>query len=150
MAVRERQRLDTGVRQVAGGAILLGRGSRQRRYILELLKNAATPLTAGYLLKATKRIAPRVNRSTVYRFLNELTAHGIVGTIGGVCGEAHYYLNTDSAHRNFFICIECRRVTDFGPERPMIIRPAPPGYLVERSTHAVLGRCPRCADHSRN
>ncbi|MFM1847665.1 MAG: hypothetical protein RL417_1139 [Pseudomonadota bacterium] len=144
MVERERQMRCTGVKQIAGGAILFGRGSRQRRYIFELLQTTPTPLTALQILRATMRIAPRVNRSTVYRFLNELAAHGLVGTIGGVCGEAHYYLTTNSAHRSFFICIMCRGVTDFGPKTPVVTLPTPPGYLVERSTHAVLGRCPRC------
>jgi Fur family ferric uptake transcriptional regulator len=99
----------TGAKQVLGQ--LKGfRMTRDRRIILELLREAGIPLTAEDIRERATAVLPGLALSTVYRTLDELLGRGHVErTLLSNDGRAFFEL-TGRAHRHYMVCLGCHRM----------------------------------------
>lgn len=102
-------RHETGASQVPGQ--LKGfRMTRDRRIILQVLRESAIPLTAEDVLERVNAIVPEVALSTVYRTLDELVSRGSMQrTLLSNDGHAFFEL-VRHAHRHYMVCLGCHQM----------------------------------------
>ena len=122
------------------------RGARltaQRRQVLELVWRGHEPVGAYELLDRMGRAAP----PTVYRALDFLIEQGLVHRIESL----NAYVGCDrpeAAHvSQFLICTDCGTTAEVEDDRlagAVERRAAALGFMVERQTIEIRGKCPRC------
>ena len=124
------------------GEILTGAGlkhTKQRKALLELLKNADKPMTAEMIYENTKNMS----RSTVYRTLEKFLEKGIV-TRGVVQdGDKLYYELACMGHRHYAICLGCHemRYIDVCPMHDAKVS----NFTVTGHKLELYGYCDKCA-----
>ncbi len=121
--------------------------SRQRRKILETLKNNVVHPSAEYIHKKLQddKIKPKIGLATVYRNLNQLSESGIIKRIHGLDNSVHYDHNTH-VHYHFF-CKKCRKIFDLPASiSPDIVRRAEELSGFKIDTHEIVfhGECNEC------
>jgi Fur family transcriptional regulator, ferric uptake regulator len=93
----------------------------KRRWVLEIVGNNRSPLSAGDIYKILER-SIRINRVTVYRILDLLVDHGLVDRIS-TGGRAFYYGLAPNAHHRphpHFYCKSCGQMDCLSPENLMV------------------------------
>lgn len=120
--------------------------TRPRRAILQVFFDHDHP-TADQLADAVQVLRPTVNRSTVYRFLDELERIGVVDHVHLGHGPAVYHLAED-AHQHL-VCDCCGTVIEI-PERTLEPMRSHLRDTFDFEVHirhfAVVGRCKDCTD----
>lgn len=85
--------------------------SAAQKALVAVLCTAENPLSADDVQEAVQRIRPKTGRATVYRFLDKLTALGLLQRI-------HGYRNCNTYFRSFVpyqavvVCTQCGKVTE--------------------------------------
>jgi Fur family ferric uptake transcriptional regulator len=102
-------RHETGANQVPGQ--LKGfRMTRDRRVILQVLRESDIPLTAEDVLDRVNVTVSGIALSTVYRTLDELVSRGSMQrTLLSNDGHAFFEL-VGHAHRHYMVCLECHQM----------------------------------------
>ena len=102
-------RHETGANQVPGQ--LKGfRMTRDRRIILQVLRESGIPLTAEHVLERVNATIPGMALSTVYRTLDELVSRGSMQrTLLSNDGHAFFEL-VGPAHRHYMVCLGCHQM----------------------------------------
>lgn len=102
-------RHETGANQVPGQ--LKGfRMTRDRRIILQVLRESGIPLTAEDVLERVSASVPGIALSTVYRTLDELVSRGSMQrTLLSNDGHAFFEL-VGHAHRHYMVCLGCHQM----------------------------------------
>lgn len=102
-------RNETGRRQISGQ--LKGfRMTRDRRIILQVLREVSMPLTAEDVLERVNAALLGMALSTVYRTLGELVSRGSVQrTLLSNDGHAFFEL-MGNFHRHYMVCLGCHRM----------------------------------------
>jgi len=120
--------------------------SRQRRKILETLKNNAVHPSAEYLYKKINEDKKEnIGLATVYRNLNKLSENGTIKKISGLEDTVHYDHNT-YIHYHFF-CKKCRKIFDLPSNiSPNIVQKAEDITGFKIDTHEIVfhGECSDC------
>ncbi len=129
-------------------ARLRARGVRMtapRRAVLDALVEAGSHVTAEALHARVRRDHPDVSASSVYRTMDLLTEHGIVGHVHLGHGPAEYHLSTDEhAH---LVCESCQAVIELTAEeyRPFAEAiEAHHGFALDLRHFAITGTCRGC------
>lgn len=105
-----------------------------------------THLTAPEVYRRAREQGLQVSLSTVYRCLNQLQAHGNVGTITGDHGRRYEARNDDHDH-DHLICVKCGLTIEFTDElikgfgRAVAERK---GFVHSNSRFDILGVCKTC------
>ncbi len=86
------------------------RNTRQRKYILELLRSTDTHPNAFWLFEKMKPKFPSLSLSTVYRNLGILESQGQLQRLS--CGAAFDRYDGNVAIHSHFYCHECSRIYD--------------------------------------
>lgn len=84
--------------------------TKQRKAIIELLKESSTHTRAVDILNHLKSKGINVSFATVYRTLDKLEGEGVVKkmTVGNGQGACYQYLEGSECHEHFHLkCIEC-------------------------------------------
>lgn len=129
---------------------LAGRGlraTRQRVALLRLLRRSRTHPTAAELHRALLEEQPNVSLKTVYDVLDSLVAANLASCVTDG-GEPYRYESQNSPHYHAR-CRVCRRLFDLEASSDGHIRgraQVPDGFVVERISVTLVGRCPRCRD----
>ena len=122
-----------------------GRVTNTRRLLLRTLFEADGHRTAEELGAEVQAIAPDVNRSTIYRNLDELERLGVIVHAHLGHGPATYHLAA-GAHGHF-VCEECGAMVE-APDEVFrgLSRGAKSRFGFDINPHhfAVLGRCKDC------
>lgn len=123
-----------------------GRVTSPRRAILEALIAADTHPTAEQITAAVRSSQPDVDRSTVYRFLDDLEKMGVVDHVHLGHGAAVYHFADDAHHH--LVCDGCDAVVEvpaavFASLRKRLRTDY--GFDVDARHFAVPGRCAACA-----
>lgn len=85
--------------------------SRQRKIIIEIMKELKTHPTAEEICDLVQKKDSKISKSTVYRNLNLLKENGIIILIPMSIGPDRYdYIHQQHNHA---ICIKCGKVVDF-------------------------------------
>jgi Fe2+ or Zn2+ uptake regulation protein len=86
------------------------RMTRARRGIIDILGSSATPMTAEEVFQALHRTVPHAVLSTVYRNLDNMTAHGDVRRMILADGDRALFELADGPHRHYAVCLGCHLV----------------------------------------
>ncbi len=117
-----------------------------RLAVLEALAGAGRALTAGELLQAIRRTR-RINKVTVYRFLEEFTRRGLVRRVAVQGKAAHFELALGQPPHPHFQCDRCGAVECLEPvslEELWGRLKGPLGHRAERLEIRVAGLCWEC------
>ena len=86
------------------------RMTRDRRIILQVLRESGIPLTAEDVLERVNSTVPGIALSTVYRTLDELVSRGSMQrTLLSNDGHAFFEL-VGHAHRHYMVCLGCHQM----------------------------------------
>ena len=126
-----------------------GRVTAARRSILEEMTTSKDHLTADQLWELVRIRHAEIDRSTVYRFLDDLEALHVVDHVHLGHGAAVYHLTGDRHHH--LVCQACSRVVEV-PEAEFNVLQAELrtkyGFLIDPHHFALPGLCEACADRT--
>jgi Fe2+ or Zn2+ uptake regulation protein len=132
---------------------MLDRKTEVSRCVILELEKAASPLSAGEILRRLESHNLSPNKTTVYRILKKLSEKKAVSEIAVRHGAVYYELTKHSHHH--FICTACgdvsclqatlgehlnRTVTDLLPSNK---------FEVESHEFNIYGRCEPCVKESK-
>lgn len=80
--------------------------TRQRKEVIEILKNATMPLRAEDIFEKTENMA----LSTIYRIIEKLIEKGIAVKTTIPKSDGIYYELMENEHKDYAICIECHKM----------------------------------------
>src|SRR5512143_488820 len=104
------------------------RMTKQKRVILEVLKNTKIHPTADWVYDKVKKKIPNISLGTVYRNLNILKSQG---EILELCyGKGFSRFDGNSMPHYHFTCEHCGRILDVDP---------PSGFDIDKEISAQLG-----------
>ena len=84
--------------------------TKQREQVLEILSQAAKPLTAADIYQITMDQKETVWLSTVYRILTIFQENGVIIKTGLLDnGQSFYELNRNE-HKHYGVCVGCHKV----------------------------------------
>jgi Fur family peroxide stress response transcriptional regulator len=122
------------------------RMTKQKRVILEVLKNTKSHPTADWVYDKVKKKIPNISLGTVYRNLNILKGQG---EITELCyGKGFSRFDGNSSHHYHFTCEQCGRILDvetppFTDMEESITRQF--GVKVKRHRLEFYGACADCS-----
>lgn len=115
-----------------------------RTFLLETVAKEKTPVDASTLIERMQEKLG-VDRVTVFRILNTLTAHGILRKLEFQEGKARYELNDEDHHH--LVCESCGAIIDI-PDTliPKIEKDleAQHDFLIQRHSLEFFGLCKDC------
>lgn len=86
------------------------RNTKQRKAIIEILKQANTPLTAEEIYSQLKAHFRSIAVSTIYRNLEILSLNGIVNKINIINDDRSRFELNLLEHKHHVICIDCKQM----------------------------------------
>lgn len=123
------------------------RATRQRVALLRLLRRSRTHPTAAELHRSLLPDQPNLSLKTVYDVLDSLVSANLASCVTDG-GEPYRYEAQNAPHYHAR-CRLCGRLYDLEARADGHIRgrtEVPEGFLVERISVTLVGRCPRCRD----
>jgi Fe2+ or Zn2+ uptake regulation protein len=123
------------------------RATRQRVALLRLLRRLRTHPTAAELYGKLLGQHPNVSLKTVYDILDSLVVAGLASCVTDG-GEPYRYEAQNAPHYHAR-CRVCGRLYDLEARSDGYIRgrtELPEGFVIERISVTLVGRCPRCRD----
>jgi Fur family transcriptional regulator, peroxide stress response regulator len=123
----------------------MGRKTRQRVAILELLEGVRTHPSADWIYNEVRQVIPQISKGTVYRNLMVLEKEGAVielnvdGTVG------RYEIRRNNHYH--FICEKCGRIFDLNepPETKLNMKyEIKTGFKITRHQLEFRGLCKDC------
>jgi Fur family transcriptional regulator, ferric uptake regulator len=84
--------------------------SRQREWLLDILKEQKTPITIEQLdeLVRTKKLS--INLSTIYRILDAFLKHGLIEKTFNITMQSYVLELKHAQHRHYLICLDCQKM----------------------------------------
>lgn len=97
--------------------------TKQRESVLDILENAAEPLSAMDIYARLEKDRVPIWLSTVYRVLELFTEKGIVVRTTVPGSDMAYYERNRHGHHHYAVCVDCHKIvaidncpmTDFKP-----------------------------------
>lgn len=130
--------------------LLLAQGLRTtktRMAVLRFLQESTTPLTASDLILHLHTLGINVNKTTVYREIDQLLAHGIVQELDFGDLKKRYEL-ASREHHHHLICKKCGHIDDIHLENDLQEEEAriaqECGFLVLQHSLEFFGLCKTC------
>ncbi len=120
------------------------RQTRQRKLVLETLRNTKSHPTADWLFEQARQQLPSISLGTVYRNLNVLRDAGLIRELR-VHGRTARW-DADTSPHGHFICTECGEVQDVMDLKPYDWKGLKDlvGCQVVYQRCEFYGLCPRC------
>jgi Fur family peroxide stress response transcriptional regulator len=118
----------------------------QRLAVYAMLAATDAHPTPESIYSAVRRELPSVSLATVYKVLDQLTAHGLLTKVSTPDQAARYDARTD-AHQHT-ACSRCGRIADLWMPRldqALADAPVPEGFQVSRVDVTLHGLCGECA-----
>jgi len=123
------------------------RATRQRVALLRLLRRSRVHPTAAELHRSLLAEQPNLSLKTVYDILDSLVSANLASCVTDG-GEPYRYEAQNAPHYHAR-CRVCGRLYDLEARSDAHIRgrsDVPDGFVVERISVTLVGRCPRCRD----
>ena len=121
------------------------RMTRQRRIIIEELRNVSSHPTADEVYRRVRNRLPRISLGTIYRNLETLSKSGIVQKLE--LGGAQKRFDVHSDDHYHLLCTKCGRLEDVEakpiPDIENMFRNAS-GYQITGHQLVLTGLCPDC------
>jgi len=120
------------------------RMTRQRRIILETVKDLKTHPTADEVFGLVRKKLPRISLGTVYRNLELLTEQGIIRKLD-TAGQQKRFDGDISPHYHVK-CVKCGKIDDlyFELPKPSSEWAAETSFQILEYNVELLGICPQC------
>ena len=120
--------------------------SKQRKVILEELRNVRSHPTAHEVYEMVRKIIPRISLGTVYRNLEFLSSKGLILKLGAP-GEQKRFDGTPEPHPHIR-CAACTSVVDVDCdiEIPIIPDSCNCGFEIVHTNVEFVGICPKCQE----
>jgi Fur family ferric uptake transcriptional regulator len=131
---------------MAAGSRLGERNTRQRETIVEVIQEAAGPLTVPEIFERAQQRIPGLGIATVYRTVKLLGEARQVQVVILPSGETRYE-SAELGHHHHFHCRICETVYDMETclVRVPESRKVDQGFVIESHELTCYGVCPRCA-----
>ncbi|HHT39805.1 MAG: Fur family transcriptional regulator [Acholeplasmatales bacterium] len=115
--------------------------TKQRKRILNYLRNSATPVSAETIYL---KEAEHLNLSTVYRALDAFFAHNLVTKFQ--LKNTTYYLLKTKPHKHYLICEECGNMTEIGCfiNDDIKVTAEKHDFLIKYHDLTIYGLCKNC------
>lgn len=85
--------------------------TKQRQIILDILKEAKTPLTAKDIYTEAIKKLPSLAQTTIYRNIDSLFEIAMISRYR-IDKEQYSYKLNDEKHTHYLLCKECGKLTD--------------------------------------
>ena len=124
------------------------RATRQRVALLRLLRRSRSHPTAAELHRSLVAEHPNLSLKTVYDVLDSLVSANLAACVTD--GGEPYRYEAQSAPHYHARCRVCGRLSDLEGQADGYIRgrtAVPEGFVIERISVTLVGRCPRCRKH---
>ena len=123
--------------------------TKTRRAVLELLVATHTPLSVPRILEELGCRGLSVNKTTVYRELEQLEKVGMVKSLSLQDRKQYFELATRD-HHHHFVCIECEEVEDVLFDESDLLRQEAilvqkKGFSVFHHSLEFFGLCKMCS-----
>jgi len=128
------------------------RWTNQRALIVRSAFATHEHFTAEELLAQCRAADPKVSRATVYRTLAVLEEAGFVEGLDTGDGGRRFEHVLGHEHHDHMVCLGCGAIFEFRDdelERRQELAAKQLGFLIERHSLRIYGRCRECADASR-
>lgn len=119
--------------------------TRQRRAVLAVLLDSASPLNASQVLTECHARGGQLSLSTVHRTLHALVEQSVVVPTY-LPGSRAYYGLPEFAQQGKFFCHRCERLFCFAADQDALLRLSPPNYQAESAELFVTGCCGACSN----
>ncbi|NMA55221.1 MAG: transcriptional repressor [Firmicutes bacterium] len=122
------------------------RSTRQRRAILNVLRQTKSHPTADWVYEQVKQEIPNISLGTVYRNLKLLRDLGEIMEISFGSAQSHFDGNPNPHYH--FHCLDCNRILDVDiPVRHELEQEVRDhhGWEVHRHRVEFYGRCDKCS-----
>jgi Fur family peroxide stress response transcriptional regulator len=132
--------MSAGTETRGGGGL-----TRQRRVVLEVVKDSGEHLTAAEIFAAARARLPSISFATVYNSLRYLKGEGLLREI--TFGNAASRYDRETARHDHAICTACGKLLDFDLEETagLMRAAARRSRFKAESVHLTLyGLCPDC------
>lgn len=122
------------------------RQTKQRDAILNVIREAAGPLSVPEIHDRAAQALPKIGIATIYRTLKLLQEAQLINPVILPSGESRFE-SAGTGHHEHFQCRKCRQVFDihFCPLNLPRGHKLPGGYVVEDHELTLYGLCPKCA-----
>lgn len=121
------------------------RNTKQRKYMLDLLRSTDTHPNAFWLFEKMKPGFPNLSLSTVYRNLSILESQGLLQRLS--CGDTFDRYDGNIAMHSHFYCRECNSVYDLNAkalEDSALSSADAGGHKLEGCHITFYGVCKQC------
>lgn len=121
------------------------RNTKQRKYMLDLLRSTDTHPNAFWLFEKMKPGFPNLSLSTVYRNLSILESQGLLQRLS--CGDTFDRYDGNIAMHSHFYCRECSSVYDLNAkalEDSALSSADAGGHKLEGCHITFYGVCKQC------
>jgi Fur family peroxide stress response transcriptional regulator len=119
--------------------------THQRQVLFEVLKSMpGHPSPEEVYVRVKKRIAS-ISLATVYKNIHLFLKSGIFHEVSPHHGSLRVELNSRSHHH--LVCTVCKSISDIAEEELSLLQKPevlPGGFLAERFSIDILGRCSAC------
>ncbi|MBL7663261.1 transcriptional repressor [bacterium] len=122
------------------------RNTKQKELVWMTIQKAKKPLSVPELLESLLTIKSTVNKTTVYRILEQLVQEGKLSQFTSPDRVTHYELHSGhSGQHSHFVCESCGDVTCLPETKERSKVDVPKGFKVHFVQSIVLGTCRMCA-----
>lgn len=127
------------------------RMTKQKRIILDLLKNTTSHPTADWVYEQAKKILPEISLGTVYRNLHLLNQLGEISVLN--YGSSYCRYDGNPSNHYHFVCESCGRVFDVDlPVQEQLEKEvtAQSGFKILKHRLEFYGYCSSCQARNPN
>ncbi|NLP35894.1 MAG: transcriptional repressor [Clostridiales bacterium] len=124
------------------------RNTKQKKFILSILKEADRPISANEIYAKIITDLPKIAKSTIYRNLDALLKQDIIDKYNFNDNETFYLIKPDNdEHRHFIICDDCKKVFDLPscPLHEIESSIEEEGFIIKEHQIQINGTCKDCA-----
>ncbi|MBK9155532.1 MAG: transcriptional repressor [Chloracidobacterium sp.] len=119
--------------------------TKQRKAVLEVIRDAEDHLTANEVFESARRLLPGISFATVYNSLRYLKQEGLIGEVRFGSGASRY--DRRLSRHDHAVCTQCGKLVDLDLR-------IPPGLVKEAAERSsfepesieltLRGLCPDC------
>jgi Fur family ferric uptake transcriptional regulator len=119
------------------------RNTRQKAAVLEVLKDARTPLAPPQILVKAQELVPTISQATIYRIIKSLLEKSVIATVQ-LPGEVPLYELAGKSHHHYFRCRRCGFMYEVNGCTDMLKDLVPRGFRLEDHELFLFGTCSTC------
>lgn len=124
--------------------------TQSRVVLLDILFSEKDPLSAAHILEKLSERENDVNKTTVYRALEQFEERGIVRGVQ-LGDRTKYYELASRDHHHHLVCVQCECVEDIDMDETTLSREEKKvsqerGFTILRHSLEFFGICKRCQE----